>query len=400
MFSSPPPLAPPTSEGTRQSWLRLLRSHRVGTATFYRLMAEYDGDAEAALEALPGIAAAAGVAGYRPCPLEIAERELAAGRSVGATPVFVGEPHYPSALAEVTDAPPLLWVRGQVAMSRREAVAMVGARNASSIGRRTAATIARGLGEAGLAVASGLARGIDAEAHAAALPTGTVAVVAGGVDVVYPKENATLTARIAETGLIVSEMPPGTQPQARHFPRRNRIISGIARAVLVVEAATKSGSLITARDALDQGREVLAVPGHPFDGRASGCNLLIRDGATLVRNADDVLDALGAAPSSRPGTHRAPVRRGPGRRLDTEPAPAAPDGNRPPRLNRDAQHAAVPGDPLRNRILSFLGLTPLSEDQLLRDLCLPAPAVAEELLALEMDGAVVRHPGGLLARSA
>ncbi|SNT17991.1 DNA protecting protein DprA [Tropicimonas sediminicola] len=351
-------------------------------------MAEHGGDAEAALEALPQIAAKAGVAGYRPCPPEVVERELAAGSRAGARPIFIGMKEYPSALAEIADAPPMLWALGQTELTGREAVALVGARNASSIGRRTAAALSRGLGEAGLVVVSGLARGIDAEAHAAALATGTIAVVAGGVDVVYPKENTDLTARIAETGLIVSEMPPGTRPQARHFPRRNRIISGIARAVLVVEAATKSGSLITARDALDQGRDVLAVPGHPFDGRASGCNLLIRDGATLVRNAEDVLEALGTAPAPRLSPRR-----------ERQPTPAAQPAD-PPRINQPAAAAPTHGDPLRNRILSFLGMTPLSEDQLLRDLCMPAPAIAEELLALEMDGAVVRHPGGLLARGA
>jgi DNA processing protein len=394
-MSSPPSLAPPTTEGARLTWLRLLRSRRVGPSTFFRLMSEHAGDADAALAALPQIAANAGVARYTPCPSDVAQQELAAGRRAGATPLFIGDPAYPPALAELADAPPMLWARGRVALASRATVALVGARNASSIGRRTARVLASGLGEAGLVIASGLARGIDAEVHAAALPTGTIAVVAGGVDVIYPRENTDLTHQIAERGVILSEMPPGMRPQARHFPRRNRIISGISRAVVVVEAAAKSGSLITARDALDQGRDVLAGPGHPFDARASGCNLLIRDGAPLVRSAGDVLEALGTIEPTRTATGRnAPARQ------IRRPSPPAPQ----PRLPLSAPPTGTASkrgrtDAVRARILSLLGPTPLAEDQLLRDLSLPGPAVAEHLLALEMDGAVVRQPGGLLTRA-
>ncbi|SFC38800.1 DNA-processing protein DprA [Tropicimonas isoalkanivorans] len=392
-MSSPPSLAPPTTDGARLTWLRLLRSHRVGPSTFYRLMAEHAGDADAALAALPQIAAAAGVARYAPCPIDVVERELAAGRRAGATPLFIGHPAYPPALSELPDAPPMLWARGEVALTSRATVALVGARNASSIGRRMARVLAAGLGEAGLVIASGLARGIDAEVHTAALPTGTVAVVAGGVDVIYPRENTDLTHQIAERGLILSEMPPGMRPQARHFPRRNRIISGISRAVVVVEAAAKSGSLITARDALDQGRDVLAVPGHPFDARASGCNLLIRDGAPLVRSAGDVLEALGTIEQPRAATGG----QTPARQIRRPSAPQPPLFLSPPPAATPSKHGRT--EAVRARILSLLGPTPLAEDQLLRDLSLPGPAVAEHLLSLEMDGAVVRQPGGLLTRA-
>ncbi|MFV0358665.1 DNA-processing protein DprA [Tropicimonas sp.] len=387
LFSSPHPLAPPTSEGAKRSWLRLLRSRRVGTATFHRLMAEHDSNAEAALDALPRIAAAAGIEDYTPCPPEVAEREMAAGRRAGARLLCFGAPGYPVALADLADAPPLLWARGNPGISAHPAIALVGARNASSLGLRMARALAGGLGRAEFAVVSGLARGIDTAAHEAALDSGTIAVVAGGVDVIYPRENAKLTGYIAERGLILSEMPPGLQPQARHFPRRNRLISGLARAVVVVEAAVRSGSLITARDALDQGREVMAVPGHPFDARAAGCNLLLRDGATLVRGAEDIIAALG--PASTPASGR------------NAPRNAAPTQQKPGMPAASAPKPAASGEPapLRSRILSLLGPAPVAEDQLLRDLALPGQRVAEALLALELDGAIVRQPGGMLART-
>lgn len=354
-------------------------------------MSEHAGDAEAALATLPEIAAAAGATDYRPCPEDLVTREFDAGHRAGAFAIFIGEDAYPPALATLPDAPPILWARGKGSLARRPAIALVGARNASSLGKRMARALATGLGAAGLTVASGLARGIDTVAHDSSLETGTIAVVAGGVDVVYPRENAALTARIAETGLILSEMPPGLQPQARHFPRRNRIISGLSRAVVVVEAAAKSGSLITARDALDQGREVFAVPGHPFDPRAAGCNFLIRDGAPLVRCVEDVLEAVNL---DRNGLAPPPPRR----REPTAPkraqAPGFTQHDRRPDLRAEPSDTSV-----RDRILSLLGPSPLAEDQLLRDLSLSGQAVAEELLALEMDGEVVRQPGGLLARA-
>ncbi|WP_370541609.1 DNA-processing protein DprA [Actibacterium sp. 188UL27-1] len=371
LFSSPPPLAPPTSEEDKLSWLRLLRSRRVGPATFHRLMAETGFDPQAALDLLPGIAANAGVDRYTICPLPVVAKELSMGRKAGAQPLFHGCAGYPTTLMDLPDAPPVLWALGRVEMLTRPALALVGARNASSSGGRMARQIARNLGAAGFITVSGLARGIDRAVHEASLDTGTIAVVAGGIDIIYPAENADLTAKIAETGLVLSEQPPGLQPMARHFPKRNRIISGLSQAVIVVEAATKSGSLITARNALDQGREVLAVPGHPLDARASGCNLLIRDGATLVRDAKDIIASLG--PIAQP-TVPSPI-----------PAPVAPK-------------ITQTDGPIRDHILQMVGHAPVAEDQLARDLKLPPQALASALLALELDGTIGRQPGGLLAR--
>lgn len=291
LFSSHPPTTPPTMEEDTLSVLRLIRSPRVGATTFHRMIDEH-GCVAAALDALPEVARAAGVRDYAPCPRDSALRELDAARAAGATALLHGTDAYPAALAAIPDAPPLLWSIGRIDLLARPAIAMVGARNASSLGTRMARRLAEGLGHRGFVIVSGLARGIDAAAHRAALSSGTVAVMAGGVDAVYPTENLPLYDAIAETGLLLSEQPMGMAPQARHFPRRNRIISGLGHAVIVVEAAEKSGSLITARDALEQGREVLAVPGHPVDGRAAGCNRLIREGATLIRGVEDVLTAV------------------------------------------------------------------------------------------------------------
>ena len=299
-------------------WLRLIRSRRIGPATFHRLLAEH-GSVAAALAALPGIARAAGVEDYELCPMGVVVAEMRQAQAAGARLLLWGQEGYPEALQDVADAPPVLWAQGDLALLQRPMVALVGARNASSLGLRMARRLGEGLGAAGLVVVSGLARGVDAEAHQAALSTGTVAVQAGGVDHIYPAENARLAADILEKGCRLSEQPMGLEPQTRHFPMRNRIISGLARAVVVVEAAAKSGSLITAEAALEQGREVFAVPGHPFDARAAGCNRLIRDGAILVRGTQDILEAMGSGvprkavsptpvPLSLPET--APERRG------------------------------------------------------------------------------------------
>ncbi|HMO07440.1 MAG TPA: DNA-processing protein DprA [Paracoccaceae bacterium] len=372
--------APPAGAADRLDWLRLIRSRRVGPATFHRLMAQHGG-AAAALAALPRIAAAAGVEGYEVCPEGVIRAEAAAARACGARLLCRGEADYPAALAAAPDAPPVLWLRGEAAVLARPMVALVGARNASSLGLRMARRLAEGLGAAGFTVVSGLARGIDAAAHEAALPTGTVAVVAGGADVVYPPDHADLMARIATSGAILTEQPPGLQPQARHFPLRNRIVAGLARAVVVVEAAARSGSLLTAREALDLGREVLAVPGHPFDARAAGCNQLLRDGAILVRSAADVVEAIGAGLPARP------------RPAPPDRAPAPLPGPVPPRrpLPEMAQ--------IHTLILARLGPSPLPEDQLIRDLALPPGAIAPELLTLELDGRVLRAPGGMLSRA-
>src|SRR5690554_3913706 len=251
-FSSPTPFTPPTTEEDRVSWLRLIRSRRVGPSTFARLITEH-GSAGAALDALPALAHASGVADYAPCTIDAALREYQTGRRAGARLLCLGAVDYPPALAAIADAPPVLWAIGQGATLAQPAIALVGARNASSLGQRTARKLAEGLGHHGFAIVSGLARGIDTVAHGAALKTGTIAVMAGGVDHIYPAENAALAGAIADQGMRLSEQPIGMPPQARHFPRRNRIIAGLALATVVVEAAEGSGSLITARDALEQG---------------------------------------------------------------------------------------------------------------------------------------------------
>ncbi len=383
-------------------------------------MAEHDGCAAAALDALPRIAAEAGIDDYAPCSEAAAARELEAGRRAGAVPLLLGRGPYPPALAALDDAPPMLWARGRhdllsggaSAGAPTPLVAMVGARNASSLGLRMARSLARGLGEAGLVSVSGLARGIDAEAHRAALATGTIAVVAGGIDVIYPQENAQLTEEIAAQGLILSEMPPGTRPQARHFPRRNRIVAGLAAALVVIEAAAKSGSLITARAAGEAGREVLAVPGHPLDPRAAGCNRLIRDGATLVQGVADVLDALApllAGDAVRPAQPSLPLAPEPLARQEPMRAQARPRAAAAPRAEGAVQARAMarhrvtpdrapPPADARARLLDALSPSPAAEDQVLRDTGLPRAAFAAALTELELDGSVRRSPGGLLSR--
>ncbi|MEM7690803.1 MAG: DNA-processing protein DprA [Pseudomonadota bacterium] len=373
LFPSTHPLTPPLTEEEWLLWLRLLRSRRVGVSTFFRLMHEY-GTAEAALEALPHVAKDAGVSGYHPFPLEQAQAEWQRARQSGARAVAINTPTYPDALAQISDPPPFLWCIGNSELMQRPMIALVGARNASSLGTRMARKLAQELGEAGFIVVSGLARGVDAAAHTAALETGTIAVMAGGVDVIYPSENAVLGQEIEENGLRVSEIAMSLHPTARHFPRRNRLISGMAQAVVVIEAAAKSGSLITARTALDQGRDVLAVPGHPFDPRGSGCNMLIRDGATLVRGARDVIDAL-AEPERQTSAPKAPT----------------PDPERAPTFTERTAD-------LHRQILDRLGPSPVPEDQLIRDLKRDASVVSPEISTLEVEGKLRREPGGFLAR--
>ncbi len=372
-LSSNHPTLPPTTEEDRFSWLRLLRSRKVGPATFRRLMREH-GSAQNALAALPEMARAAGIEGYEICPPGVIEAELKAAKAANARLLCLGAADFPSALNDLNDAPPILWAMGDTSLLHRPSITMVGARNCSSLGARMARGLAADLGQQGYTIVSGLARGIDTSAHIAALETGTIAVLAGGVDVIYPAENTDLAKSIEKSGLRISEQPMGVTPQARHFPRRNRIISGLAQAVVVVEAAAKSGSLITARDALDQGREVLAVPGHPFDARTAGCNLLIRDGATLVRSAEDVIEAL-------PQRDEVTVH-------NSAPSTAA------------TEKRAIPVDALHQQILSRLGPSPIAEDQLIWDIAATAEQIGPALLDLELDGRVQRQPGGLLSLTA
>lgn len=364
-------------------WLRLLRSRRIGPVTFHKLIEDH-GSVTEALRALPRIAREAGVENYEICPMGVVVAEMRAARAVGAVMMRWGETYYPKGLMDLADAPPILWVQGDLGLLERPMVAVVGARSASSLGLRMARRLGETLGAAGLVVVSGLARGVDTEAHLAALTTGTVAVQAGGVDHIYPAENARLAADILERGCLVSEQPMAMEPQARHFPMRNRIISGLSRAVVVVEAAAKSGSLITAEAALDQGRDVYAVPGHPFDARAAGCNRLIRDGATLVRGAADVLEAMGLSGVDLNARMRVV------RELDGGRPPCAPV----PVENRKLRTVTA----LHNQILSRLGPSPVAEDQLIRDLAVPASVVGPELVVLELEGRIQRQSGGLLSR--
>jgi DNA processing protein len=366
--------ARPLNPAEKLDWLRLIRSENVGPVTFYQLLARF-GSAAAALEGLPEIARRGG----RDRPLTLfprtaAEREMTALDRAGARLVAWGESDYPPALAAIDDAPPLLSMLGEARILQRPAIAVVGARNASANGRRFARDIALQLGQRGLVVVSGLARGIDAAAHEGALPTGTMAVLAGGIDSIYPEENRALHEAIAERGALLAEMPVGTVPQARHFPRRNRIISGCALGVLVVEAALRSGSLITARFALEQGREVFAVPGSPLDPRCRGCNDLIRRGATLTESAEDVVAQI--------EVQLAPV---PSPRQQAPEAPLAP-------VLGDGELAAA-----RRLVLERLSPTPVPVDDLVRECQLSPALTINVLLELELAGRLERQPGNLVA---
>jgi DNA processing protein len=359
----------------------LCRTETIGPISFYAMLRRF-GSARAALEMLPRLARRGERARTVTAVTRAqAEAELAALHRTGARLVCWGEPSYPSALVAVEDAPPILTVLGEAELLPRPMIAVVGARNASANGRRFARDLAAALGRGGLTVISGLARGIDAAAHLGGLETGSAAVVAGGVDVVYPEENRGLYDALVRRGAIVAELPLGTEPQARHFPRRNRIISGMALGVVVVEAAARSGSLITARFALEQGREVFAVPGSPLDPRARGCNDLLRHGATLTETAEDVLSQLGAQ------LHVVP----PLRAVPTVPIPAAPSWSPPAAVEPADSDAGF------ELILERLGPTPVAVDELVRQCQMSAAAVATLLLELELVGRVERHPGNFVS---
>jgi DNA processing protein len=384
------------SRDQKIDWLQLCRSGGVGPQTFFKLLGRF-GSAARALEELPRLAReAGGEERWRRCRRDEAEAELDAIAELGCALIGHGEPAYPQRLAEIADPPPVLIVRGDADLLAASAVAVVGARNASANGRMLAHNLANELTARGLLVVSGLARGIDAAAHEGALAAGapTVAVIASGVDVAYPSENAELMERIAATGAIVSERPLGAVPQARHFPRRNRLISGLCLGIVVVEAAPQSGSLITARLAAEQGREVMAVPGSPLDPRHRGTNQLLRDGATLVESAADVIAALGPL---------APDRRGPTAR----PAPGAQgQAFRPTTERKSPASARAPVEPTANgadlvgRLCERLGPEPLLVDELIRQCQASTAEVQRALLELELDGRLERHPGNRVSLSA
>ncbi len=358
------------SPSERLDWLRLIRSENIGPITFYQLLGRF-GSAAAALEALPEIARRGGRRSLAIASRAAAERELAALDRAGARLVAWGEPDYPAALAAVEDSPPLISARGRLELLQRPSVALVGARNASANGRRFARDLALQLGQHGLVVVSGLARGIDRAAHEGSLPTGTVAVLAGGIDIVYPEEHRDLHDIIGENGVLLAEIPVGTEPQARHFPRRNRIISGTSLGVVVIEAALRSGSLITARFALEQGRDVFAVPGSPLDPRCRGTNDLLRHGATLVESVDDVIGPLAPHITSHKSLPRRPVR-------DVEP---------------QEQLTGGPAAADRDRVISLLSPNPVAVDELVRQCQLSPAFVVTVLLELELAGRVERQPG-------
>lgn len=349
--------------------LRLARTEGIGAAGFARLIARH-GSGRAACRALEG-------EGKPLADPRLLEEEMARAAAIVAQHVFLGEGDYPPLLAEVRNPPPVLVLTGDPALARRPVVAIVGARNASAAGVGMATELAQGLSDAGVVVVSGMARGIDGAAHRASLAGGTIACVAGGIDVAYPPENEELQWQVAERGLLVSEAPPRTEPVARRFPRRNRLIAGMALGVVVVEGATGSGSLITARIALDEGREVMAVPGHPRDPRSAGGNALIREGALLVERTADILDALDLAP---------------------EPAPMAPPVRKAPApVARNAQPRPASGD--TDTLLPYLSVAPTPIDALVELTGRPVADIQAELSALEIEGEIERVAGGRVRRS-
>jgi DNA processing protein len=346
--------------------LRLVRTAGIGPVTFRQLIRRF-GSAAAALDAVPDLARRGGGKPPRLCERGEAEREIGRVEKLGARFLTLGQGLYPRLLAELEDAPPLLIARGNLNLLDRMAVAIVGARNASAAACRFARGLAHDLGQHDLAVVSGLARGIDSAAHDGALESGTIGVIAGGIDIFYPPENEQRQRAMFERGLVLAEMPPGTEPRARHFPYRNRIIAGISAGTVVVEAAPRSGSLITARLAAEAGREVMAVPGSPLDPRAQGCNQLIRDGATLVQNANDIIEELRpmeARVRSAPGTYRV----------------------EPDLVNGDENALGL--------IEELLGPSPVPVDEIIRLSGATSGAVQMALLELDLAGRLDRHAGG------
>ncbi|MGD2131859.1 MAG: DNA-processing protein DprA [Maricaulaceae bacterium] len=366
------------SEAERLDWLRLARTRRVGPVTFAELIKRYREPAKA-IAALPNLARrGGGKVGTIPS-VDAARAEMNACEEAGARVLMSCEPTFPALLRAVDPPPPVISVIGDVNRLTDPCVAIVGARNASAIGRRFAQDVAAELGAMGYVVVSGLARGVDGAAHQGALRTGTAAVVAGGVDHVYPPEHEELRARIAESGAIVSENAPGYAPSARDFPRRNRLISGLSLGVVVIEAAARSGSLITARCAAEQGREVMAAPGSPLDPRAKGSNQLIRDGASLVESAEDIRDVLEGA-SLRSARERE------GGAYEDPPV--------------DEQHLEAEADRVREKVLELLSPTPTPRDEIIRYADASASAVVAALVELELAGSAVMLPGGLVALGA
>ncbi|MDX2289750.1 MAG: DNA-processing protein DprA [Hyphomicrobiaceae bacterium] len=384
--AAPLPVAPLDDDG-RLACLRLIRSENVGPVSFRELINRHGG-AHAALDALPEHAARAGRRHLRLCPPEQAEQELEVARLAGAVPLFTIEPGYPARLAAIEAPPPLIYVKGRPELLSEPSVAMVGAREASAAGMKLARIFARGLADAGLVIVSGLARGIDAAAHEQALHSGTVAVLAGGLDIVYPPEHAQLHARIGTQGCLVSELPCGFSPRGRDFPRRNRLISAIALGVLVVEAARRSGSLTTARHAVEQNRDVFAIPGNPLDPRAEGTNHLLKSGAILVTDPADVLEHLRRIGGHGPGAFREVV--------GVHPDPADP-ADRDLAAERALPSPEEPRDDEQARVLTALGAAPIDIDEIARTTGVPIRTVRMILLDLDLAGRIERHGAHLVS---
>jgi DNA processing protein len=383
----------------RLDWLRLIRSEKVGPRTF-RALINHDGGAAGALEALPDLARRGGRLMLKVCSRAEAEKEMAAARRLGVRFIAMGEPDYPKTLQAVDTAPPLLALRGSADVLARPSVAIVGSRNASASGLTFAERLARQLGEAGYVVVSGLARGIDTKAHKATLETGTVAVLAGGHDRIYPAQNEPLLQAIVEQGgAVISEMPMDWEPRGRDFPRRNRIVSGLSYGVIVVEAARRSGSLITARFALEQGREVFAVPGSPLDPRAEGTNDLIREGATLCAGVEHVTSVLEPLIASGPrldqGAEEPHYTLGSEElwdELDLPDIVRAPVRPVMPEAGLDEEAGAEEAD-----LIAFLGPSPVAVDDLVRQSGLSIRNVQMALLELEIAGRLERHGGNAVS---
>ena len=378
LFTPAPLPVAKLDDAERIACLRLIRSANVGPVAFRELINHYGGAREA-LDVLPELSRRGGSRSPRICPKHRAEAELEAAHRYGAEALFTIEPGYPPALAAIDVPPPMLYVRGRKEHLGKPSVAIVGSRAASAAGLKLARMFATGLGDAGFTICSGLARGIDAIAHEASLASGTVAVLAGGIDFVYPAEHADLQERIAQEGTLVTEMPPGFVPRANDFPRRNRIISGLSLGVVIVEAARKSGTLVTARYAAEQGREVFAVPGHPLDSRAEGTNQLIKTGATLVTAPGDVVEALAPiAGISRPSFREAARVLEPGP-VEANPLPEISDRE-------------------RDEVLSVLGPHPVEVDEILRATRLNVRSVQIALMELDLAGRIERHGSQLVSR--
>lgn len=357
----------PETDNVLLDWLTLARSENIGPITFHQLLKKF-GSVQKALEALPQLAAQGGLKR----PLKIAshvdvEEEFAKTQAYGAQILTLGSPLYPPLLRHIDSAPPVLTVKGRLDLLQKPLFAIVGARNASAMGKKMAYKLAQDLGKQGWGITSGLARGIDTATHQASLQTGTIAVLAGGIDTIYPQENESLYTQIAQDGVLIAESPFSTQPHATLFPRRNRIISGVSRGVLVVEAALKSGSLTTARYALEQGRDVFAIPGHPLDPRANGCNKLIKNGAILTETIEDIMQEI--FPSKQLAL---------------------------PHLEMTLEETSAPSslETVRKIIYENLNIIPINVDEVIRECQLQASDVWIVLLEMEIAGRLERHPGG------